>query len=157
MEYLWLFIAFVIMVVVLWRPVKKGVIGALDARAERIRHDLDEAQRLHEEAKALLARYQQQLSDGEGLAREIRANAEAERQRLEVKLRLEFEGMSERRTQQALDRIAQEEAKALADLRGQAANLAIVATRELIGQNLDKAKANRLMADAIAEVQRKLA
>ena len=47
------------------------------AAAEKIRSELDEAQRLHEEAKALLAKYQRQLHEGEALAAEIVAQAEA--------------------------------------------------------------------------------
>lgn len=157
MEYLWLFIAFILMIVLLWRPVKKGVIGALDARAERIRTELDEAQRLHEEANGLLARYQQQLAEGEKLADEIARNAEAERARLEIRLRADFDAMSKRRTQQALDRIAQEEARAVNELRAQAARLTVATTRELLQTHLDEAQSDRLMKDAIREVTDRLA
>ena len=61
-EELVLVVALIILVVALWRPVKRALLGALDSRAETIRRELDDAQRLHEEAKALLARYQRQLS-----------------------------------------------------------------------------------------------
>ena len=55
-----------------------------------IRTELDEAQRLHEEAKALLAKYQRQLHEGEKLAADIVAQAEAQRQRFEEKMRDRF-------------------------------------------------------------------
>ena len=58
----------VVLIVLIWKPVKKAVVGALDGRAEKIRNELDEAQRLHEEAKSLLAKYQRQLHEGEKLA-----------------------------------------------------------------------------------------
>ena len=52
---------------------RSALLGALDAAREKIRSELDEAQRqLHEEAKALLAKYQRQLAEGEKLAGEIR-------------------------------------------------------------------------------------
>ena len=69
-EYFWLAAAFIILLALIWRPFRRGVLGALDARSERIRKELDEAQRLHEEAKTLLARYQRQL-----VAEAIRYNA----------------------------------------------------------------------------------
>ena len=52
-----LLLCLILLVAVIWKPVKNAVLGALAGRAEKIRHDLDEAQRLHEEAKALLAAF----------------------------------------------------------------------------------------------------
>ena len=66
-----LLICLIILVVLIWKPAKKAVLGALDGRAEKIRSDLDEAQRLHDEAKALLAKYQRAAREGEALAAEI--------------------------------------------------------------------------------------
>ncbi|HET6469475.1 MAG TPA: F0F1 ATP synthase subunit B [Geminicoccaceae bacterium] len=157
MEYFWLAVALLILVALLWRPVKKNVIGALDARAARIRSELEEAQRLHEEAKALLAGFQRQLHEGESLAAEIRELAETERVRLEAQLRAEYEATVERRTRQAMDRIAQEEARALQEVRARAADLAARTTRRLISERLDGPQAQKLLGNAIDEVQQKLA
>jgi F-type H+-transporting ATPase subunit b len=99
-----LLVCLIILVVWVWKPAKKAVLGALDARAEKIRSDLDEAQRLHEEAKALLAKYQRQLGEGEELAAGIAAQAEVQRQRFEAKMRGDFELAVKRRTE--LPRVA---------------------------------------------------
>jgi F-type H+-transporting ATPase subunit b len=61
-----------------------------------------------------------------------------------------------RREQQALDRIAQAEAQALADVRNLAADLAVAATQKILTENLDPAKAEALVSDAIAELPRRL-
>jgi F-type H+-transporting ATPase subunit b len=152
-----LLVALVILIVALWKPAGKAITGALDARAERIRHELDEAQRLHEEAKALLARYQRQLHEGEALAAEILDQAETERKRLEVKLKQDFETAVQRRTQQAMDRIAQEEQRALAEVRARAADLAVRATRGLLADKVGPEQGQSLIRGAIDEVERKLA
>lgn len=152
-----LLVALVILIAALWKPGKKALIGGLDARAEAIRRDLDEAQRLHEEAKALLARYERQLHEGESLAGEITEQAEAERGRLEARLRAELEAAIRSRTQQATDRIAQEEARALQEVRARAADLAVRTTRRLLSEKLGPGEAQRLLAGAIAEVGKKLA
>ena len=76
-----LLICLILLFVAIWKPAKKAVLTALDGRAEKIRTDLDEAQRLHDEAKGLLAKYQAQLHEGEALAADIVTQAEAQRQR----------------------------------------------------------------------------
>ena len=152
-----LLIALVILGFLLWKPFKKNVLGTLDARAERIRHELDEAERLHEEAKALLAKHQTGLEEGEKQAADIRARAEAETERLRARLMREYEAAVERRTRQAEERIEQEEAKAIAEVRARAAQLAVRATRRLIEERLGDDAADRVMQSAIEDVTRKLA
>jgi F-type H+-transporting ATPase subunit b len=143
--------------VLVWKPAKRTVLGVLDGRAEKIRNDLDEAQRLHDEAKALLAKYQQQLHDGEALAADILAQAENQRQRIEETMRADFELAVKRRTELALERIAQEEGRALREVRSRAADLAIRATRRLLSDKIGPDEAQTLIRGAIEEVRRKLA
>lgn len=154
---LMLLICLVILVVLVWRPLRNNVLGALDARAEKIRTDLDEAQRLHEEAKALLAKYQRQLHEGEKLAGDILGQAETQRRRFEEKMRADYDLAVKRRTDLAMERIAQEEARAVQEVRGRAADLAIRATRRLLVEKVGAGEAQRLVQGAIEEVKRKLA
>jgi F-type H+-transporting ATPase subunit b len=154
---LMLLVSLVILLVLIWKPLRKNVLGALDARAEKIRTDLDEAQRLHEEAKALLAKYQRQLHEGEKLAADILAQAETQRRRFEEKMRADYDVAVKRRTDLAMERIAQEEARAVQEVRGRAADLAIRATRRLLVEKVGAGEAPRLVQGAIEEVKRKLA
>ena len=54
---LWLLVSLVILIALIWKPIKVHVLGGLDNRGQAIRNELDEAKRLHEEAKELLARH----------------------------------------------------------------------------------------------------
>ncbi|HWL67318.1 MAG TPA: hypothetical protein VNS22_02925 [Geminicoccus sp.] len=156
-EYFWLLISLIILVLVLWKPVKEQLIGALDRRADQIRRELDEAQRLREEAQALLAKHQRQLHDGEGLAASILQHGAEENERVEKQLRADLAASIERRTRAAEERIAQEEASAVAEIRGKAADLAIRTTRRLLAEQLDPAKEQDLISSAIKDVRQKLA
>jgi len=156
-EYFWLLISLIILVLVLWKPVKEQLIGALDRRADQIRRELDEAQRLREEAQALLAKHQRQLHDGEGLAASILQHGAEENERVEKQLRADLTASIERRTRAAEERIAQEEASAVAEIRGKAADLAIRTTRRLLAEQLDPAKEQDLISSAIKDVRQKLA
>lgn len=157
MEEFWLTIGLIILVLVLWKPVKENLIGALDQRAAQIRQELDEAQRLREEAQALLAKHQRQLHDGESLAATILQRGADENTRIEAQLRKDLEESIERRTRQAEERIAQGEAQALAEIRARAADLAMRTTRRLIAEQVDPAKEQDLIGKAIGEVRQKLA
>lgn len=152
-----LLVCLILLVVLIWKPTKKAVLGALDGRADKIRSDLDEAQRLHEEAKKLLAKYQRQLHEGETLAADILAQAETQRQRFEDKMRADYDLAVKRRTDLALERIAQEEARAVKEVRARTADLAIRATRRLLVEKVGAGEAQTLVQGAITEVKRKLA
>lgn len=154
---LWLLISLVILVVLVWKPFRQHVLGGLDRRGVAIKNELDAAKRLHEEAKELLARHRRQLHEGEHLAAEIEARAKAETERLQARLRADFEELMQRRTQQAEDRIAQEQARAMADVRARAADLTVATTRRLLTEKLGGDAAQRVMQASIGEVTKKLA
>jgi F-type H+-transporting ATPase subunit b len=154
---LMLLVSLIILVVLVWKPVRKNVLGALDARAEKIRTDLDEAQRLHEEAKALLAKYERQLHEGEKLASQIEAQGDAQRRRFEERMRTDYETALKRRTELAMERIQQEESQAVQEVRARAADLAIRATRRILVDKVGEGEAQTLVRNAIEEVRRKLA
>src|SRR6266436_5047634 len=71
----WVLLAVVIFVIAVWKPAKRAIIGALDARAERIRQELEAARKLREEAQQALAAYQRQQQEAATALAEIRAIA----------------------------------------------------------------------------------
>ena len=50
-------LAVAIFLIVVWKPMRRAVVGALDSRAERIRQELDAARNLRDEAQHALVRY----------------------------------------------------------------------------------------------------
>jgi len=152
-----LLIALALFIAAVWRPLTRAVFGSLDARAERIRDELEEAQRLREEAQTMLAQYQRKLHEGEAHAAAIVEHAQEEAKRLERQARTQLEQTMQRRTQQALDRIAAAESRALQDVRAQAAHLSVQATRELLKSHLEGDRARTVMDQSLEEVRRELA
>ena len=148
--------ALLVLVVIVFKPAKRAILGALDQRADRIREELEEAQRLREEAQAALANFQRRQRDAMGEAEEIIAHARAEADRLREHATEELEATLKRREAMAMDRIAQAEAAATAEVRGVAVDVAISAAREVIAGQLDKTKANALVDDAIKDLPNKL-
>lgn len=153
---IWLLIALAILVAVVWKPLSRTIVGALDGHTAKVRHELDEAKRLREEAQSLLAEYKRQLVAGQDHARSITEHAHREAERQAERHRAELEASLARRTEQALGRIAQEEARAVQDVRNQAAMLAIRTTRKLLADRVDSDHAQVLVDRAIEEFGRKL-
>lgn len=114
------------------------IAAALDARAGRIKAELDEAKRLREEAEAVLASFAKKLHDAEAEAEAVIAQAHAEAERLAQEAAHRLAEFVERRTKQAQDKIAAAEAQATADVRAAAADAAtkaasVVLTNEARG------------------------
>ena len=149
-------IAFVIFVaLVLWKGMAKITVG-LDKRSEEISQLLDEAQNLREEAQSALAGYQRQQRDALAAAEEIIARAKDEAERMKIDVEAALAATLKRREEQAVDRIAQAEAKAIQDVRDQAVDLTIAVTTKLIGDNMSTDVQGRLIGDAAGELVGKL-
>jgi len=152
----WVLLAVVIFLIVVWKPTRRAVVGALDSRAERIRQELEAARNLRDEAQQALAAYQRQQQQGAAEAQAIIAHAKAEAERIAAQSLRDLEETLRRRQQLAQERIAQEEAKALAEIRAIAVDVAISASRQVIAASLDERRGAALIDDAIAALPRQL-
>ena len=149
-------IALLILIALIFQPLSRTLVGALDGHAAKVRAELDGAKRLREEAQSLLANYQRQRVGGEDQARSIVEHARVETERQVERHRAELEASLTRRTEQVMGRIAQEEARALQELRAYAATLAIRTTERLLRERVDGPQAQALLNGAIAQIGRKL-
>ncbi len=148
----WVAIAFLLVVAFVFRPAVKAITGTLDARAATIRTQIEEARKLREDAQALLADYQRKQRDAMAEAEKIISQARADAARLKVEAEKDLENAISRRQQQALERIAQTEAQAIASVRNTAVDVALAAAEKLIQTSLDPAKKQALADKAIAEL-----
>ena len=114
------------------------MLKSLDARAARIKAELDEAQRLRDEAQHLLAEYKRKQRDAVKEAEEQMRAAQEEAERQRERAEADLAASLKRREQQALDRIAQAETEALAEVRTLAVDLAVGATRKLLAETVDR-------------------
>jgi F-type H+-transporting ATPase subunit b len=152
----WVAAGFVIFLVLTVRTIFKVVTTALDDRAERIKGQIEESSRLVEEAQQLLASYERKLRDAADEAAVIVENARREADRLAERSAEELERSLKRREELVIERIAQAEAEAVAEVRGRCVDVAIEATRRLIADQVTGKRADRLIDQAIAEIPAKL-
>ena len=149
-------LAVAIFLVVVWKPIRRTVVGALDSRAQRIRQELEAARNLRDEAQQALAAYQRRQQEGAAEAQAIISHAKEEAERIAAQSLRDLENTLNRRQQLAQERIAQEEAKAVAEIRTIAVDVAISASRQVIAAWLDERRGAALIDDAIAALPRQL-
>ena len=148
----WVLIAFVIAFGFLAWKVTPMLTGALDKRADTIKGALDEARRLRDEAQAALAEFQRKQRDALKEAEEILTHARAEAERAAERAERDLAAALERRRKMASEKIALEEAKALADVRNTAVEIAIAAVRRALQEDLGSARKAQLLDDAIEQL-----
>lgn len=153
----WVLIPFLIIMGVFWKfGVHKMIASFLDKRAHKIADELDQARKLREEAQELLAQYQRRQREAEDEAKGIIEQARRDAERLAAESREKINAQIERRAKAAEDKIARAEAQAIAEVRGQIADLAIETARNIIAQRMDQGAQAALVEKAISELRGKL-
>lgn len=152
----WVAVAFVLLVGGVAKPLYRIVTTALDARAEGIRNRIDEAERLKEDAAKMKADFERKQREAADEAEQIIGRAREEAERVAARAKEDLAASLQRRERQALDRIAQAEAAALDEVRAQAVDVAVDATRRLLAENVTAQKANDMIDNAIKELPDKL-
>ena len=154
---LWVAVAFVIFLGVLAKlGVHRMILGVLDARAARIKAELDEARRLKEEAQTLLAEYKAKQRQADEEAAAIIEGAKAEAGRVAAETKIKMEDFVARRTKMAETKIAQAEAQAIADVRAAAADAAVSAAEKILTESVKGKVADDLITRGIGDVKSKL-
>ena len=117
LESVWVAVGFVVFVALVWRKVGAVLSGMLDERSAKIQADLDEAQKLRNEALAELRDYQRLHREAAEEAKAILQSAEATAQRIRETAQKNAVAAVKRREQQADAKIKAAEASMVAKLR----------------------------------------
>ena len=129
---------------------------SLDDRADGIKNQLEEARALREEAQQLLAEYQRKRKEAEEDAAEMVAAAEKEAAAIVEEARQSTEDYVERRKALATQKIAQAEREAVAEVRANAVDLAVLAAGQMIGDKVDAKTSASLFKQSIEDIKSNL-
>jgi len=152
----WVLLAVLVFIAIVWKPMRRFIVGTLDQRAIRIQGELEEARKLREEAEQLLAEYQKRQREAAAEAQSIVAHAREEAERIASQAARDLEQSLERRQRLAEERIAQAESKAMAEIRAAAVDVAIDAARQVIVSEFDERRGAALLDSAIASLPQRL-
>ena len=133
-----------------WKP----LLGALDAREQKIQAMIDDAKRLKSESETLAEEHRLQLAEARREAQKIVADsrdaAERVRKEIEEKARAEGQSLLER----ARREIEQEKDSAIDSLRRESVEIALAAASKLIDKNLDSTADRALVTDYLDALTR---
>ncbi len=149
---IWTLICFGLTFFVLRRFVFGPVQSAIDARRERIRQAIEEAERARAEARSMLEEHRRIVQEARGESEQILAEgrriADSQRERL----REELEAERQRRLEETTNQIEAETRRALEQIRTEVAELALAATAKVTGKVLTDDDHRRLIEEAIGDL-----
>ena len=151
-EIIWGGSAFLILFVLM---VKKGfpaVRGAMDARAEKIRSDLDAAEQARLDAQSVQSDYEARLADAKAEASRLIDEARVAADQLKGDLAARAETDIAELRERAAAGLESERAQAIADLRAEVAGIALGAAERVVHSSLDSEVQGRLIDAYIDEV-----
>ncbi len=151
---LWTILTFVVVLLILRKSAWKILLNALNAREEKIRASLEQAERAQQEAARLLEENRKQLALADEQSQRILREGRDAGERLKTEIVEKASGSARQMIEQAREEISREKEKALLQLRAEVADLAIGAAGKILDANLDSARHRKLIDDAIKDVSK---
>jgi F-type H+-transporting ATPase subunit b len=151
--FIWTIVTFLVLLALLSRFAWKPLLQALEARQEAIRKALDEAdkarvelERLNRESAQII---RQARVQAESIIAASRTDAERLREELRQKARAEADGIVKTAERQ----IQLETARAIQQIRHEAADLSVAIASKLIQRNLTKEDNEKLIDEALTQLR----
>ena len=110
----------------------------LDARAERIRSSIDEADRAKDEASNILEQYRRQLDDAKGESARIIEEARQTADKLRQDMKRQAEDEVSQIKARAQEDISAQVSRAMGDLQARVSELSIELAERVVEKNLDR-------------------
>jgi F-type H+-transporting ATPase subunit b len=151
-EIIWGGLAFVVLLLVMWKYALPPVRNMMKQREDRIRDDLERAEQARTEAEGELANYRRQVADARNEAARIieEARQSADEVKRQIQSQAEADAAETRSRAQEDIRLASERAQA--DLQGRVADLSIELAEKIVERNLDRDTQLALVESYIGQV-----
>jgi F-type H+-transporting ATPase subunit b len=150
--FLWTVITFLVLVLILWKAAWKPIVEALDARAEKVRGDIESADKARQEAEKLLAQHKSLMDNAKGEAAKIveESKAEAEKMRNQImdKASADAKDLSERTKKE----ITLAKDKALSEIKAEIVILSTEIAAKIINKNLNPNDQKALVEETLNKV-----
>jgi F-type H+-transporting ATPase subunit b len=144
-------LAFIVLIALLWRFAYKPFLSVLDARADRVRTSMEQADRIERQLAETEQRNQEILAEARREAQHIIANARELGDRQIAQAREVAHAEADKQLQQSLAQLRAEEERAKTELRQEYADLVIRAASRVLRQELDPQKHLQLIDATLRE------
>ncbi len=145
------FFAFIGLLVYFKIPQKIKI--TLDENINNIKKQIDEADKLKEDAKNILTEHEKKISNSKTEVEQMINKANEEAEKNVIKTNEEFHNLMETRKKNAEERIKQLKNQALKDIKNTSVKIAIESVEKLIKNSLDKSKLDKIYSTSIEETK----
>ena len=150
----WVTISFFIFLGILFYfKIPQKVKEVLDQNILNIKNQINEAEKLKEDAKNILTEHEKKISSSKNKVKEMINKANEEAEKNVIKTNEEFHNFMEIRKKNAEERIRQLKNQAEKDIKNASVKIAIESVEKLIKNSLDKSKLDKIYSSSIEETK----
>ena len=151
----WVAVSFVLFVgVLLYFKVPQKIFTTLDESINKIKKDIEEAEKLKEEAKNILSDYEARLDKSKVEIDLMIKNAKKESETNIIKTNDQFHKIFENRKKMAEEKIKQMKLQATKDIKNYSVEVAIIALEKIIKNSIDKKKLDKIYVSSVNEAKK---
>ncbi len=150
----WVAISFLIFVILLiYFKIPSKVKNILDENINQIKKQVDESEKLKEEAKRQLAEFEKKIGDSKSQVNKMIKEANDQAEKNIVKSNEVFHKLVETRKKNNEEKIKQLKNQAIKDIKNASINIAFESVEKLLINSLDKTKLDKIYSQSIQETK----
>ena len=150
----WVMISFFLFVgLLIYFQIPQKVEKTIEENILNIKNQIDEADKLKEDAKNILAEHEKKISNSKAEVKLMITKAGEEAEKNIIKTNQDFHNLMENRKKNAEERIKQLKNQALKDIKNTSVKIAIESVEKLLKNSLDKSKLDKIYTSSIEETK----
>ena len=150
----WVMISFFLFVgLLIYFQIPQKIRITLEENISNIKNQIDEADKLKEDAKNILTEHEKKISNSKTEMKAMIAKANEEAEKNIIKTNQAFHNLMENRKKNAEDRVKQLKNQALKDIKNTSVRIAIESVEKLLKNSLDKSKLDKIYTSSIEETK----
>ena len=151
----WVAVSFLIFVGLLfYLKVPQKIGRSLDESIKKIKEEIDNAEKLKDEAKNILSEYESKVSKSKQEIKNLIQKAEKQAENNIIKTNEEFHNIVENRKKTAEEKIKQMKTQAIKDVKNSSVDIAIRSVEKIIKNSIDKKKLDKIYISSIDEAKK---
>ena len=150
----WVMISFFIFIgLLIYFKIPQRIKTTLDENISDIKNQIDEADKLKEDAKNILTEHEKKISNSKAEVKQMIDKASEEAEKNVIKTNRNFHNLMESRKKNAEERIKQLKNQALKDIKNASVKVAIESVEKLIKNSMDKSKLDKIYSSSLEETK----
>ena len=150
----WVAISFFIFIgILVYFKIPKKVDKVLEENIFNIKNQINEAEKLKEEAKNILSENEKKISNSKAEVKSMINKANEDSEKNIIRTNEEFHRLMDNRKKNAEERIKQMKNQALKDIKNTSVKIAIKSVEKLLKNSIDKNKLDKIYLSSIEETK----